>query len=119
MEMLDSELKKLLGMAAKAAGIEYEWRNNPDECGMPCMAHVHDGHFQSWWMPLDDDGDALRLAVALDISIRLCGDELTGIAHWFRGGKLNRVVGSYRTGHGPDVRLLIVRAAAQIGKSMP
>ena len=60
------------------------------------------------WSPLDDDGDALRLAVKLQLSINICK--------------------SYTIIYGdfPDqdflaeecIRRAIVRAAAEIGKSM-
>lgn len=101
--------RELLELAAKAAGMPPEWRG---------IIKIETDHNPRQWNPLTDDGDALRLAVRLDISLRLDGDELTGIAHWIRGGKTYRVVGNYRTGHPDAARLLIVRAAAEIGRAM-
>lgn len=102
---------ELLELAAKAAGVpNHELYDTIGD---------HGGVEKHGWNPLTDDGDALRLAVALDISLRLDGDELTGIAHWRRNGKTNRLVGSYRTGSADEARRLIVRAAAEIGRAMP
>ena len=53
--------KELLELAAKAAGIEYFWTANGN-----LVATAEDG---KQWNPLTDDGDALRLAVKLDIAI--------------------------------------------------
>lgn len=63
------EDRELLELAAKAAGKNVEWRGNPDEGGAQCLAEIYDGEFQCWWAPLDDDGDAFRLSVDLQISI--------------------------------------------------
>jgi hypothetical protein len=60
--MKPTDDKKLLELAAKAAGIEYGWQ------------HIYDDYegstSEKWdWNPLSDDGDALRLAVKLGIKI--------------------------------------------------
>lgn len=107
-----SEDEKLLMLAAKAEG-----REPPCDANGIWSAWVGTDVTGHWWNPLENDGDALRLAVKLDISLRLDGDELTGIAHWRRNGKTYRVVGNYRTGNGAEARRLIVRAAAEIGKA--
>ena len=117
---MDTKDRELLDLAAKAADIRLEWvgaspveifsrwSGDPDDypetdCGE--------------WNPLTDDGQAMKLAVKLDISLRLDGDELTGIASWYRKGKLFRVVGNYHTGRTKDARRLIVLAAAEIGRA--
>jgi len=104
--------RELLEMAAKAAGLTLQWRDGYGQL-------VTDGGYP-WvgcrsWRPLDDDGDALRLAVKLGLNIMqqpdcaepwvdVCGpdceaDEL----------------------HGTDpyaaTRRAIVRAAAAIGEA--
>jgi hypothetical protein len=52
---------ELLELAAKAAGIPDGYWN--------CEHHDH-GHGE-YWNPLEDDGDAFRLAVKLGISVHL------------------------------------------------
>lgn len=76
------------------------------------------------WNPLDNDGDALRLAAKLNLSI---------ITSWGFDGKPSGSVGAMlgahedlqltSTKHGNDPcaawRRCIVRAAAEIGRAMP
>ncbi|MBF8801865.1 hypothetical protein IR014_01605 [Pseudomonas asiatica] len=95
-------------LAAKASGLEVEWRNNPDECGMPCLAEIHLGVFQAWWNPLDDDGDALRLAAYQHMLVDL---SRFGIA-------VEHTDGVEPCREPEDYRRAIVRAAAEIGKAM-
>ena len=72
--------KELLELAAKAAGIT--WCNKG--AGYWFMA---DGKPQAWWNPLTDDGDALRLAVKLRLTIEpnhsweVQGDMTTSTPH--------------------------------------
>lgn len=56
--------RELLELAAKAAGYEIEWVRNSG-CHYRCEEEI--GREQ--WCPLDDDGDALRLAAALCLQI--------------------------------------------------
>ena len=64
--------RELLEAAAKAAGIEkILWHDKQpggwlDGCGAP----------STWWDPLDDDGDALRLAVKLRLDINFNCDQV-------------------------------------------
>lgn len=54
--------RELLELAAKAAGLSgyiHEWINGPE--------FIVPGENPGTWNPLTDDGDALRLAVALNI----------------------------------------------------
>lgn len=105
---MDGKDRELLEMAAKAAGkIPEEFKGSKN-----FLNGILDD-----WNPLTDDGQAMKLAVKLDISLRLDGDELIGIASWYRKGKLFRVVGNYHTGRTKDARRLIVLAAAEIGRA--
>ena len=65
------------------------------------------------WNPLTDDGDALRLAVKLRIDVAHARDYVvSGLG----------TAGSMRRENGDDctaTRRAIVRAAAEIGRSMP
>ena len=86
--------RELLELAAKAAGYDVVWNEH-----WKCFQHRNQspdkfGNVRHPWVPLDDDGDALRLAY----SIRL------RITNW--GGSL------------ADCRRAIVRAAAAIGVRM-
>ncbi len=101
--MIDREL---LELAAKAAGIEvYGVMTNPLE---PCVGLVTDEHES--WNPLTDDGDALRLAVKLNIS-PMYGIPSVAVCAYSRGE-------SDATNPYEATRRAIVRAAAEIGKAM-
>jgi hypothetical protein len=107
--------KELLEFAAKAVALP--------ECGWmgPAFMYVKDNTFTDW-NPLTDDGDALRLAVKLNMSIcrPVEGDSLP---HY----------GTYAISHSQKIdvkeidkgdpyaatRRAIVRAAAEVGKAMP
>lgn len=55
--------RQLLERAAKAAGLNVRWY-------IAGFVHVgSDGLDAGWWNPLTDDGDALRLAVKLGMSV--------------------------------------------------
>jgi hypothetical protein len=95
--------RELLELAAKAAGYEYLW--NIDSLLIRGL--------ESRWNPIADDGDALRLAVKLNLVVL---SDRSGIsaAH-----------GMYQCAkevHGDDpyaaTRRAIVRAAAEIGRNM-
>lgn len=97
--------RELLEMAAIACGeIPNSWRGN-------------DAYFDgvlSRWNPLTDDGDALRLAVKLDIS--LLGDfpgNIVVVAFDAR-----RIIEKYDGDQYAATRRAIVRAAAAIGSAM-
>ena len=108
--------RELLELAAKAAGIDY--KKDDRDWG-------HEDHCAFWsyddlctcgarWNPLLDDGDALRLAVKLRLTVE----------QW----KTNEAVCYNKSGDGvyedygndPDAatRRAIVRAAAEIGRNM-
>jgi hypothetical protein len=93
--MIDREL---LEAAAKAAGIEL-WL---DDHGVPWM-----GGDKCVWNPLTDDGDALRLAVRLEID--LCFGANYVIADGVQQPTVNNACDPYAA-----VRRAIVRAAAEL-----
>ena len=101
--------RELLEKAAKAAGeITASWYGNQNYL---------DGVLGRW-NPLTDDGDALRLAVKLNI----CVFNNT-YASWAATGSLQEVRGEELHNGGADpyaaTRRAIVKAAAEIGKEMP
>jgi hypothetical protein len=104
--------KELLEMAARAAGLSVTF------CG-EYFRHKSQGYIGQPWDPLVDDGDALRLAVSLDIHVKryagattaqvLCSNEsTTEHDHWARNGNDPMM----------STRRAIVICAAEIGKSM-
>jgi hypothetical protein len=111
--------KELLELAAKAAGIE---RRNA--IGFYVIEEEDDDRY---WNPLTNDGDALRLAVKLNIEIYQANDEgMATYAGYFAGTKDARL--KFCVEYHDDIknmgdpyaatRLAIVRAAAEIGKEM-
>ena len=116
--------RELLELAAKAAGIEIEWNvminhNSPILATKTQQERNWLGHEHTPWNPLSDDGDALRLAVKLEldlynscISVRaIHRDRDTGTSIKCRGS-------NPRMDPNAATRFAIVRAAAEIGKSM-
>jgi hypothetical protein len=109
--------RELLELAAKAAGVDAnEWCEPGqllnDKGGF--VQFIGLGHV-CVWNPLTDDGDALRLAVRLELSVWQAGS-VSVADHDRLGPKM-------REEHSGDpcaaTRRAIVRAAAEIGKEQP
>ena len=66
------------------------------------------------WNPLEDDGDALRLAARLEIGLHWC---ISGRIYAHMHGGVETCESS-REDRESSLRRAIVRAAAEIGKSM-
>lgn len=92
--------RELLELAAKAAGIKVFFDDEGD-----CYRVKASGN-RACWNPLDDDGDALRLAVKLNRT-----DIGALIMNYTTGAE-------YRDCPYSATRRAIVRAAAEIGKVM-
>lgn len=103
--------RELLELAAKAAGKDIDLSRYDEDWG---FAILHMAKWK-WWNPLADDGDALRLAVKLDIDVRPSMSGKTKFRYaWINGKSYSDVnVDSYAA-----TRRAIVRAAAEIGKAM-
>lgn len=127
---MDIQDRELLELAAKAAGIQVRWTDKDIYQGsfLRRVVPAPEAPCSEWlyWRPLDDDGDALRLAVALKLNIKF----LDGFKQvcCFREVDRERfeMHGLVGYGEGADpwvsaenVRRAIVRAAAEIGRSMP
>lgn len=117
--------KELLELAAKAAGITIlrHRLDNPICADILLAERTDDGHAIGW-NPLTDDGDALRLAVKLNIELRfhLAGDVpgVTATCAADRRLPIPREPWTPEQGDKPAAtRRAIVRAAAEIGKAMP
>lgn len=109
--------RELLELSAKAAGITLEWDGNPEEW----MPMYYEGKTYHSWNPLEDDGDALRLAVKLRLDVTFGFDDEENVvsvnANW--DGAPAEVIQEII---GQDVfeatRRAIVRAAAEIGRNI-
>lgn len=100
--------REMLELAAKAAGLEFD-KSRKDR---PLIFNA-DGE-QEEWNPLEDDGDALRLAVKLWIRVSPSGADYGFGDEWS-----NSVTSACDGGVEAATRRAIVRAAAEIGKAMP
>jgi hypothetical protein len=100
--MADRELLKL---AAKAAG----FLNT-----QLVLKEIDSGR----WNPLDDDGDALRLAVKLGINPERGGFDVE-VCKQHSGARNFCYVEPHNTDPYAATRRAIVRAAAEIGRNMP
>ena len=121
--------RKLLELAAKAAGMEVRRVDTEYE---HCFKIPYSApNVTGWeeWNPLTDDGDALRLAVKLHMDINFfydgCDDQYDivrvhthgaecdaeeGLGFYIQGGQIDEDAATRRA---------IVRAAAAIGETMP
>ena len=97
---------ELLEQAAKAAGVD--WFDEP-AAKQGRGLHLKSGRF---WNPLTDDGDALRLAVALGLVVDCSRPSAAPpfVRHDYSPSDCRD--------HAEATRRAIVRAAAEIGRSM-
>lgn len=103
--------RELLELAAKAAGLRVKW----EEVHTCHWIELSQGLAIKPWNPLHDDGDALRLAVKLGLSV---GHYQKAVRVWTTDGQEVCVGESYQDDRDAATRLAIVRAAAEIGKAM-
>jgi hypothetical protein len=97
--------QEMIALAARGAGITHDGVGYVSPTGLPTN-----------WNPLADDGDALRLAVKLEIQVGYSDFIGEAEAKWNRGFDSLAV-------YGPDdpcaaTRRAIVRAAAIIGEQL-
>lgn len=102
--------REMLELAAKAAGVEGNYFES--EAGICIHTGIYRPGLDYYWNPLISDSEALRLAVALSITIEFDGCYVyandTGLELPDDAGAAAEVV-----------RLAIVMAAAEIGRAMP
>ena len=96
--------RELLELAAKAAGIVGEYCEEKR-----CFS----SYMEPGWNPLNDDGDALRLSVHLQLEVSVFRDHVT-VFH--PKGWCDELYKDNATSLSAT-RLAIVRAAAEIGKN--
>ena len=104
--------RELLELAAKAVGIVHEGFDEDegrDVWWLPDLSRYDS------WNPLDDDGDALRLAVKLRMEVDAWGAGASAVVK--ANGRA--MVTEPHYGDDPDraTRRAIVRAAAEIGRA--
>lgn len=99
--------RELLELAARAAGIDYGWQHIFDDYE-GCTADTWD------WNPITNDGDALRLAVKLHLTVYQWNHE---VCVCNKSGTVNESETDI-TDFYTATRKAIVKAAAQIGKEM-
>jgi hypothetical protein len=108
---------EMLELAAKAAGIELQEWTGAYDVSMP--NRFWSPTLKNYWNPLEDDGDALRLAVKLNIGVMSAQYTDRTCAWQYCKGR----DGECLEPHGSDMlaatRRAIVRCAANIGKVMP
>jgi len=110
--------RELLEFAAKAAGIELQWHKSAlTREAMPTPTYYTPECGNVFWNPLDDDGDALRLAVKRGFHVSIDRNESTRILDEFDGVILVHM--HFECGPEVATRRAIVRAAAEIGKALP
>lgn len=113
--------RELLELAAKAAGIVGSYSETHPEFGDdwvdPGVWYTDEYDCTTSWNPLTDDGDALRLAVALKIDIhqRVADPRVSAVAA-LQKPMIESCDDSTRLA---ATRRAIVRAAAEIGRLNP
>lgn len=116
--------RELLELAAKAAGYEVLGvSSDPDRRGALCRINGE----EKIWLPLTDDGDALRLAVKLGMRVgsKYRHDDMVIVEFWVNVGDPLRGMNGWEVQRIAETsadnlastRRAIVRAAAEIGKT--
>lgn len=110
--------RELLEAAAKAAGIETVVWNEGVEPYSSGEGFILSSNYL--WNPLTDDGDVLRLAVSLRITVEQCLPETKVTAYVLAGLQRNHCTSvSGAITREQATRHAIVNVAAEIGKAMP
>ena len=105
--------RELLIFAAKAAGLEYKAENYAEQGEFPHGWGMVT-NLNGFWNPLTDDGDALRLAVKLNLLRGYIYEDEVSLSPSEHG-----IIEPCNGDPYSATRRAIVRAAAEIGKAMP
>lgn len=109
--------RELLELAAKAAGINGRWFELDAEFKL-CPPAISDGTKRYLWRPLQDDGDALRLALKLGICIQFI-PECDTVQVYQERPTTGESFNVHVAGLGDiETRRIITQAAAEIGRTM-
>lgn len=106
--------RELLELAAKAAGIEVFFDDDGD-----CYRVKASGN-RNYWNPIAFDGDALRLAIKLKITIQFPWDHKCKLMQETRcwNDSDDPAIEEHKDDPYAATRRAIVRAAAEIGRQM-
>jgi hypothetical protein len=99
--------RELLQLAAKAAQYNLRWHEN----GIDCWSDNRAESYWAYWNPLTDDGDALRLAVKLHLTMATDDDGCSISCELPRTINEENPADVYAA-----TRRAIVRAAAELAK---
>lgn len=106
--------RKMLTLAAQAAEYEVMWNESSELFQHSFPEPDRHGQLRYSWEPFDDDGDALRLAIKLDLNLSFNEDCRCVLA--YRGNGLH-IMRNYREeGKSAATRYAIVSAAALLGE---
>ena len=114
---MSADVRCLLELAAKAAGIEHQFNEqwNGFYIRLKSDTGIEEWDRSSYWNPLTVDGDALRLLVKLGIALHLRGDEVSA----YRARQaIAPCMESFKNDPMNATRYAITRVAAEIGKQM-
>jgi hypothetical protein len=120
--------RELLELAAKATGDSVVWGGTWNVGGelidctdIPYLGSGQPDENDVYWNPLEDDGDALRLAVKLNIQIdsdSFNNDVVVLFTHQPLASDLEMLKEPHNDDPYAATRRAIVRAAAEIGRNM-
>jgi hypothetical protein len=106
--------QELLELAARAAGLNVKAQSvNADDRWIGLIVGEKHTRERKFWNPLTDDGDALRLTVELNLGCIFNGEEAVV---WRNGMEV--LEPTINNDPYAATRRAIVRAAAEIGKTM-
>jgi hypothetical protein len=108
--------RELLEASAKAAELPVSFSEHVNGF-WPCGYDEY-GDVISWWNPLTDDADALRLMVKLKLVVECDGDKGV-VVHDNITGSFSHAWERFDSDPYAATRRAIVRAAAEIGRAMP
>lgn len=117
--------KELLELAALAAGIDVGWYSMINGARSPIIEPKNQrernwlGHEYTEWNPLLDDGDALRLAVKLELRVSThCNQQAAYASDIYGRSDVSLDPVPWDNDPYAATRRAIVRAAAEIGQHM-
>jgi hypothetical protein len=106
--------RDLLELAAKAAGYEFKW--GITDPMIRCHEPAFPNKTHNLWNPLEDDGDALRLAVTLGLRVYVYAVTAVEMGHTVVAGEQRgcHAIEGHDTNPCAATRRAIVRAAAAL-----
>lgn len=113
-EMTEAEKREMLEMAAKAAGYAVQFIDGSDVGRWKPSARSE----RIFWNPLADDGDAFRLATRLLLTIYHAEMAVIVKHKRYSWEWMGEVVNEDTGDLDASARLVITRAAAEIGRQM-